>query len=347
MRNIAVFFTTLALASSVTGHHSDAGLDMESLVTLEGTVTEFSWRNPHVYFTVETTDERGEPLEWSVQMSSTNTVTRMGWSRESLLVGDRVAVRAHPSRDGRPYALLYSIEKEGGVVLPTAFDSDSADPILARPDVTPSSDSLEGIWMADGSELVSYPGGFDGFFRFQLELTEKGIAAQAAYDEFSEENPESSCIGRPTPAMIVSTNLYAMQIEIDEDAQTVFIRSEFWDEERTVYLDGREHPAETERFPSGHSIGWWEGDTLVVDTANFTDHRSPYQMGLPSGGQKHVVERYRLNDDGTRIVVEFLLEDPEYIVQPLIHVRELIYSPHIEFFRFDCDPQVTRRFVPE
>ena len=201
--------------------------------------------------------------------------------------------------------------------------------------------------MADGSELISYPGGFDGFFRYQLELTEKGAAAQAAYDEFSDENPESSCIGRPTPAMIVSTNLYAMQIEISDDEQTIFIRSEFWDEERTVYLDGREHPDETERFPSGHSIGWWEGDTLVVDTANFTDHRSPYQMGLPSGAQKHVVERYRLNDDGTRIVVEFLLEDPEYIVEPLTHTRELIYSPHIEFFRFDCDPQVTRRFVPE
>ena len=201
--------------------------------------------------------------------------------------------------------------------------------------------------MADGSELVSFPGGFDGFFRFQLELTEKGAAAQAAYDEFSHENPESSCVGRPTPAMIVSSNLYAIQIEFDEAEQIVWIRSEFWDEERAVYMDGREHPGESERFPSGHSIGRWEGETLVVDTRNFAYHRSPYQMGLPSGTQKHVVERYRLNEDGTRIVVEFVLEDPEYIAQPLTHRRELIYSPHLQFHRFDCDPQVTRRFVPD
>ena len=347
MRHIIVFSAALVFASPVSSHHSDAGLDMDSVVSLEGTVTEFNWRNPHVYFTVETADELGEQVEWAVQMSSTNTVTRMGWTRESLLIGDRVEVRAHPSRDGRPYALLYSIQKEGGVVLPTAFDSDSADPILRRPSVTSSANSLEGIWMADGSELVSYPGGFDGFFRAQFKLTEKGTAAQAAYNEFSNENPESSCIGRPTPAMIVSTNLYAMQIEISEEEQIILIRSEFWDEERTVYMDGRGHPGEGERYASGHSIGRWDGETLVVDTGNFADHRSPYQMGLPSGSQKHVVERYRLNEEGTRIGVEFVLEDPEYITEPLIHARELIYSPHIEIFRFDCDPDVTRRFVPQ
>ena len=67
---------------------------------------------------------------------------------------------------------------------------------------------------------------------------------------------------------------------------------------------------------------------------------------MSSGDQKHVVERYRLNEEGTRLVVEFVLEDPEYIAEPMTHARELIYSLHIEIFRFDCDPQVTRRFVP-
>ena len=72
----------------------------------------------------------------------------------------------------------------------------------------------------------------------------------------------------------------------------IYIRSEYFDEERTVYMDGRSHPDSSQRFDRGHSIGRWEGDTLVVDTANFADHRSPYQIGVPSGAQKHVVERY-------------------------------------------------------
>ena len=344
MRAALAIAATFIPAAHALGHHSDAALDMESLVTIEGTVTEFNWRNPHIYFTVAATDESGETVEWEVQMSSTITTSRMGWTRDSLVAGDRVRVGGHPARNGRPYAMLYSIEKEG-VPLPTAFDASTAEPLLAEPEATGSTDSLEGIWMASNAELVRYPGGFDGFFRAQLRLTERGAAAQAAYDEFSEENPETQCIGRPPPAMIVSSNLFPMQFEISEAEAIIIIRSQFWDEERTVYMDGRGHPDISQRFPSGHSIGHWEGDTLVVDTANFTDHRSPYQIGVPSGGQKHVVERYRLIEGGTRIAVEFVLEDPEYIAEPLAHARQLIYSPQIEMTPFDCDPETSRRFV--
>ena len=165
MKYMTVFSMTLVLASSVSGHHSDAGLDMGSVVILEGAVTEFNWRNPHVYFTVETTDERGEPVQWALQMGSTISVTRLGWTRESLSIGDRVTVRAHPSRDGRPYALADSVEKESGLVLPAAFDSDAREPRLAESEVTASTSTLAGRWMADTSKLVDYPGGFEGFFQ--------------------------------------------------------------------------------------------------------------------------------------------------------------------------------------
>jgi hypothetical protein len=82
-----------------------------------------------------------------------------------------------------------------------------------------------------------------------------------------------------------------------------------------------------------------------VDTRNFTDHRSPYQIGIPSGGQKHVVERYTLTEDGTRIEMEFMLEDPEYLAEPMVHSRPLIYMPHLNMFPGECDPEATRRFL--
>jgi len=320
---------------------------MDSVLSFEGTVTEYTMRNPHTYFTVESTDARGEPIEWTVQTGSAISVSRRGWTPESLSIGDRVTVGVHPALNGRPYALLESIEKEGGIVLPTSVNRDTGESPLAEVEVTASTSTLEGKWMANSSELISYPGGFDGFFKAELRLTEKGAAAQAAYDELSVENPESMCIGRPTPAMVVSSNLYPLQLEFNEDMKIIMIRIEFWDEERTVYMDGRAHPDISERFAIGHSIGRWDGDTLVVDTTNFTDHRSPYQIGVPSGTQKHVVERYRLIEEGTRIAVEFVLEDPEYIAEPLSHARELIYSPQMEISRYDCDPEAARRFVPQ
>jgi len=332
----------LVFAPSGFAHHSDAGIDMESVMTLRGTIIEFNWQNPHIYFTMEAIDVSGERIEWEVQMGSTVTAARRGWERDSLSAGDQVTVLAHPARDGRHYAIrsrdVGSLEIEGEIIF--------SEPLYAA-EVTAATSSLEGKWMANMSERVNYPGGFDGYFRAQLRLTEEGAAAQAAYDGISDENPHSRCIGRPTPGMIISTDLYALQIEINEEEEIIVIQSEFWDEERTVYMDGRGHPRGSERFAGGHSIGWWDEDALVIDTANFTDHRSPYQMGVPSGAQKHVVERYRLNEEGTRMIVEFTLEDPEYIAEPLTHARELIYSPQIGISRYDCNAESARRFVPQ
>lgn len=346
MRPRLIATAVCVLTPAAFAHHSDAGVDMTAVVEFDGTVTSYHWRNPHVYFNVARTEENGQTREWQLQMPSTMTMTRMGWSRESLTAGDEITVYTHVASDGRPYGILEYATKSDGTVLATSFDygSGTVDPVFDT-GANPATDSIEGIWIADRSKLTLYPGGFDGFFRAQLMLTDAGAEAQASFDELSADNPESTCIGRPTPAMIVSTTIFPIQIEFDEAAETILIRTELYDEERTVYMDGRGHPDSNERFVTGHSIGHWEGDVLVVDTANFIDHRSPYQIGVPSSGQKRVVERYRLGEDGTRIVVEFTLEDPEYLVEPLSHSRELIFSPELEINEFDCDPETTRRFV--
>ena len=338
MKRYALLSAVFLAAMPVSGHHSDAGMDVDSIVAFEGSVTEFAFRNPHAYVLVETEAASGDRVEWALQLGGVNGLSRRGWSADTLTAGDRIAVRVHPAEDGRPYGLLESIEKEGGLGLTPAADAPD------RP-ADAAATSLTGKWRADRSILMSYPGGFDGFFHALLKLTEQGAAAQAAYDALSAENPESTCIGRPTPSAFVSSGGYLLEFELDEDNEILFIRSEYFDEERTVYLDGRAHPGADERFATGHSIGWWEDDTLVIDTANFTDHRSPYQIGVPSGPQKHVVERYRLIENGTRMAAEFTLEDPEYIAEPLVHSRELMYSPHEEMYRHNCDPEAAGRFV--
>lgn len=346
-REIVLGVTVALLGGPLAGHHSDAALDMRSVVQIAGTVTEFSWRNPHAYFTVDARDERGQAVTWTVQMPSTIVLARRGWTSDSLQPGDAVTVGLHPARDGRPYGLFQAIEKADGGVAPMALDRGSGELRFEVPESTASTSTIAGRWMADTAMLEGYPGGLDNLTRSLLELTPKGAAALAAFDENSADNPLLECVGRPTPALIIYTNLYPLEIAIDEAREVVRIRSQFFDEERTVYLDGRGHPDASERSYGGHSIGWWEADTLVVDTANFADHRSPYQNGIPSGAQKHVVERYRLIADGKRLRAEFTLEDPEYIAAPLTHARELIYSPQVDMTPFDCDPEATRRFLPQ
>lgn len=332
-----LFSTLLGLMSPVLAHHSDAGVNMDASVTFEGTVKEFIWTNPHAYFVIEV-KQNDKPVKWEVQTVGINLLSRRGWTKTTLVPGDKVSVRAHPAQDGRPYAILESIEKAGGLSLAAATPA---------PAVTPPAKSLAGRWLTDRNSIKGEPAGFDNFFRAALTLTEKGKAAQAAYNPLSTDNPEATCVGRPTPSAIMSSGSYLLEFEIKPEQKIITIRSEWFNELRTIYMDGRMHPDPSVRFTTGHSIGRWEGDTLIVDTTNFADHRSPYQIGVPSGGQKHVVEKYRLTKEGTHIDVEYTLEDPEYLAKPLYNRRQLIHSPHLKMNPSECDPEATKKFLPK
>ncbi len=326
------------LAAPAVGHHSDAALDIETVLTIEGTVTEWSLRNPHSYFAVETTNDAGETVNWEVQMGSVPSLMRRGWTRDTLAIGDHVTVGLHPARDGRPYGLIATLEKDGRDI--------SYEP-RPLPSIAASTTTLEGVWIADRERLpADYPGGLNELMSRDLVPTGAGRAAAEAFDENSLENPELSCITKPTPGGLIYTDLFPMQIEFLDDEQIIMIRGQYFDQERTVYMDGRGHPPADERTHEGHSIGSWEDDVLVIDTANFADHRSPYQNGVPSGAQKHVVERYRLLEGGTHLRVEFTLEDPQFIVGTMSHTRDLAFSPHLQMTPFNCEIDSTRRYLP-
>ena len=92
---------------------------------------------------------------------------------------------------------------------------------------------------------------------------------------------------------------------------------------RHVYLDGRPHPPKTqgEGSSTGHAIGHWEGDALVVDTIGFL------AGGTPGGGRigpgTHLTERFRLLEGGKKLSVTFTWTDPSIFVKP--HTYELQY----------------------
>jgi hypothetical protein len=333
------------LVSPASAHHSEAGLDMTSVVLLEGTVSDYRWRNPHVYITLNAKNELGDEVEWKLQAGAISIMSRIGWTLDSLSVGDRVAVEAHQASNGRPYGVLATITKADGTVLPTSLDAVTGEPVQASTALAQAATSLNGVWKVDSTNLQRYPGGSEGYFNAKLELTEKARIAQSLYDEESEQNPTARCIGVQEPYMTVLATIFPLGIAIDDERNTVSIRSGAFDYRQTVYLDGRGHPENRETTLSGHAIGWWEEETLVVDTVLFDDHIDAYQIGVPSGLEKHVVQRFRLIEGGTRIEVEFTLADPEFIVGSLTDKREMIYSPHIEIAPFECDPESAMQFL--
>ena len=97
----------------------------------------------------------------------------------------------------------------------------------------------------------------------------------------------------------------------------------------------QEHPAGLERSLQGHSIGWWEGETLVVDTADFI----PVP---PNGESKHLVERFSLTDDRRHLRYEFIWEDPEPFTTAFSY--SMLWGPHpeLEPSRVACDEENAR-----
>ena len=89
---------------------------------------------------------------------------------------------------------------------------------------------------------------------------------------------------------------------------------------RQVFLDGRDHPKDPNPMWMGHSIGHWEGDTLVIDTVGFDDRSWLDTAGHPHTEKMHVIERFRRPDVG-HLEIEFTIDDPGAYAKPWKIVR--------------------------
>jgi hypothetical protein len=185
----------------------------------------------------------------------------------------------------------------------------------------PAHPDLSGVWMAFA---VENPDG-GGFAPQYSPAGEKLLADFAA--QFSSI-PETGawCYGTGMPSVMLSTVSYP--IEIVQHASRLVMLAELEMQVRRVYLDGRAHPEDFLPTGVGHSVGTWDGDTLVIDTTLLSEWNvRPW----PRTEQTHIVERVRLtklgdvtarasgfvasvekpiNDDV--LVVELTLTDPIY-----------------------------------
>jgi hypothetical protein len=119
---VALLGLCLALSTRASAHHSFAMYDQTKLVTLEGTVKEFQWTNPHVLLWVSRAAEGGgEPELWTIELpTSTGNLARMNWSKRSLTPGDHVTVELNPLRDGRHGGSFKKVTIAGSNVVLTA-----------------------------------------------------------------------------------------------------------------------------------------------------------------------------------------------------------------------------------
>ncbi len=114
---LIVMLAVLALpVAGVQAHHSHAMFDTSREVAVTGTVTNFIYRNPHVFLYVDVKDEKGQVLSFAVEMSNIANMEHRGIYRSTFKAGDVITVKVNPLRDGRAGGNYTSVTAADGKV---------------------------------------------------------------------------------------------------------------------------------------------------------------------------------------------------------------------------------------
>jgi hypothetical protein len=341
-RAVFALLLTLAVTAPATAHHSAARFILAQSVTVNGVVTRYEWANPHVYIYVTETNASGEVVEWEIEGQPPAMMRRVGWSRETLALGDTVSLTGAPSRNpSNKSLLLMSMHKAeaalyDGQRLRAAMSTDGRSTDAAP---VPPASGLDGVWVTLANfEVVA---SFARATRFQL--TEAGAAQLAAFDE-ATMSPAIDCIPMPAPPAAITPDVKRISVE----GNSIRIAGEFDGGERVIHVaDGGAKPDSSAPQPSlqGHSIGRWEGKTLVVETTAFAPHTYGLGLGLKSSPAKRLVERLTLDDDETGLAYEFELTDAEVLAAPVTGKVRWVYRPDLTFAPEPCDRENARRFL--
>jgi hypothetical protein len=167
-----------------------------------------------------------------------------------------------------------------------------------------------------------------------LVPTPKARAKADAWKPEDEMTLSRVCL----PQSVIYAEQGPFPFEIEQAPGLIVFRYEYFDQVRLIHTDGRPHlPADAPHTKMGDSIGHWEGDTLVIDT----DHIAASTItnnGLDHSDNAHMIERYRLSDDGQRLEASQWFSDPQTIENN--GARFIVWNkdPTKHIYPYECDP---------
>jgi hypothetical protein len=329
-------------------HHSRSNYNMKEFLEYDGTVVEFSWSNPHAFAVIDVVDDAGQSTRLLLEMNSKIILSGMGWSGETLSIGDEIHVRGNPDRreNRKQLFVAYVVDRTGERMWSFGRPRDERErqeqgnpnPLRIRPTV--GSTDFSGIW--NRARVRGAPQSRrDPFSPADLPLTEKGAAAVENFDP--NDDPSFECLPASLPRAIVP--VLPVQFKWVNDV-LLTIRYEANDIVREVHMGQSSFPTTVSPNSMGYSIGRMEENELVIDSRYFTFNRWGNGRGVPSGEQKVVQERYLLNDDGKSMDVTYTVSDPEYLTGPAIEQRgTFVLRNSMVLSAYNCDPDAAVRHL--
>jgi hypothetical protein len=363
MRRWILACLSMSVAPFAIAHHGAGTFDRDSSIELTGTITGVDFVNPHAWVYFDVRDDEGNVEAYRCEMRAATVLRRSGWSADLFVPGEQVTITGRSDRIDPNSCYLSTIVFENGSSAARygqLIESESASqPPANRPArLADGRPNLSGDWapeqlvMTDpegrGGALVPLStvnryepgegsigdptqagqGGARQYRTRAADLTEAGRLASEAFETYSPEfNPRMRC---ETTSILFDWTFDGPVNRVTQRGDTITLQYGQLGFTRVIHMDLDSHPDEIERSRAGHSIGRWEGDTLVVDTVGFAP--GVLSPPIPNSDQLHVVERFHLEADPVALVREYVAEDPvyfagEYRGSDRIYPADLPYGP--------------------
>jgi len=352
VRNCLLVLPVLLVGATVNAHHSfQATFKSDAQITVEGVVTDFRFKNPHILVYLDVTNDDGSITEWMSEGGSATGKRRDGWDKNTIQAGQRIRITGDSTHDGSPMVSVETVDildAESGAVVKTlgkqrapggqspggtgmgASRGQIAKVPLQLENGWPN---LTGTW--DRIRGGGSPEELDGVPPFNAAGTEKQVAYKTADD------PQIFC---EPPGVVRQAGFTPHPVRITQNDDHVILEYEEYGSRRVVYL-GAGPAAPGEKSHLGDSVARYEGDTLVIETRNLLSNPSQ-PWGYQTSDQVSTVEIYKRADDpqiGSIVAAKMIVTDPGYLSEPWELNRDRFYSEGYEFIENDCRPPLRER----
>ncbi|MDG2087913.1 MAG: DUF6152 family protein [Arenicellaceae bacterium] len=342
MNRYLPFVLLLLVSGLARAHHSTLGFfNPEERSEVEGVLTNITWRNPHIRFTLDVTAADGTTEEWKIEASALSVLKSRGLDQNFMQPGDRIKIYGHPSRHGEPEMWARNVLLPNGteVLLATRSEAyftvsttgEMLDPVFddqISEAARANADGIFRVWSTVLTDRDSFP-----MFKGDYPLTAKAAQIKADWNPSSDQL--LSCWEKGMPILMITP----IPLEITRRDDDIVIRFEEDDTERVIHMND-DSPPEAFSF-LGYSRGSWEGDILVIETTNINAPEFD-DRGTPQTDNIQTTERLTLSEDEQRLNYSIAFTDSETFTEPFELSRYFIWRPEIAIGEWDCENQMDR-----
>ena len=352
VRKLLAVVGLVALSTNLSAHHgANSQFDLSVEISLTGLVTDLRFVNPHSYVSFDLTgddgnyvlDDSGQRINVQCEMLSGTSLRRAGWTEEMFSPGTPIKVGGNPSRREENVCVLETMALDRGPEVTRFAQFDETRPVAdsARQARTPWGDpNIAGDWAAEAR--TARPVQDEAYPRVEpIRLTEAG---QAAADEVLARiaageiaDPRINCQPRD---FISDWTFNWMPNRIVQEQNRIELTYGFMDRKRNIHLDADEHPADLSLDLSGHSIGRWQNDVLIVNTLGFEPGFRSVQNAITqiNSDQYHVIERFWLDNERGTLTRDYEATDTLYWTPESVRSgTDVLYISNLPWEPYNCN----------